>query len=297
MNFHHMNKVFLEDNFPILFIDYIIKEFVGSKFFPLMDEFYGYNDIQIRPKDYHKITFICPWGTFTCNKMFFGLKHVGDTFQRAISFTFHDLNHIVEAYLDELTAFSWKKGDHPMHLRIIFESFHYYFIPLNKNKYIFFIVSRFLLGFIVSKKGIMVDPLKVEAIVHFPPPRNIFQLQSLQGKVNFLQCFITNYVDITKGFICLMKKWSPLICNEFVKRSFNALMNKLMFDPFLSLLDYGRYFLLYIAVVESIVSMVLVQEDDMTQEHAIYYLSHCMIGFEINYSHIKKLSLEGVHTI
>jgi hypothetical protein len=39
-----------------------------------------------------------------------------------------------------------------------------------------------ILGFIVSNKGIMVDLLKVEAIIHLPPPQNIRQLQSLQGK-------------------------------------------------------------------------------------------------------------------
>jgi hypothetical protein len=60
----------------------------------------------------------------------------------------------------------------------------------------------------------MVDPLKVEAIVHLPPPRMILQLQSLQGKVNFLQCFIENYVDITNGFMCLLKKDVPFHWDE-----------------------------------------------------------------------------------
>jgi hypothetical protein len=46
--------------------------------------------------------------------------------------------------------------------------------PLEEaNKCIFCIISGRLLGFIVSNKGIMVDPLKVEAIVQFPPSCNI----------------------------------------------------------------------------------------------------------------------------
>jgi hypothetical protein len=66
----------------------------------------------------------------------------------------------------------------------------YYNIHLNPHKCIFCVVSGRFLGFIVSKYGIMVDPLKVEAIVNFPPPRTIIQLQSLQGKENFLCRFI-----------------------------------------------------------------------------------------------------------
>jgi hypothetical protein len=62
----------------------------------------------IKPEDQHKTTFICSWGTFAYRKMPFGLKNVGATFQRAMSFAFHDLKHIVEAYLDDLASCSRK---------------------------------------------------------------------------------------------------------------------------------------------------------------------------------------------
>jgi hypothetical protein len=61
-----------------------------------MDGFSGYNQIEINPKDQHKTTFICPWGTFSYRKMSFGLKNVGATFQRAMMFSFIKLNHIAE---------------------------------------------------------------------------------------------------------------------------------------------------------------------------------------------------------
>ena len=53
--------------------------------------------------------------------------------------------------------------------------------------------SGHLLGFIVSKHGIRVDPDKVKAIVELPAPQSILQLQRLQGKANFLRWFIVNY--------------------------------------------------------------------------------------------------------
>jgi hypothetical protein len=69
-----------------------------------MDGFSGYNQIQIKPEDQHKTKFICPWCTFAYRKMSFGLKNAGATFQRAMYFSFHDLKHIVEAYLDDLAS-------------------------------------------------------------------------------------------------------------------------------------------------------------------------------------------------
>jgi hypothetical protein len=62
------------------------------------------NQIQIKLKDQHKTALIFPWGTFAYRKMPFGLKNVGATFQRAMSFSFHDLKHIVKAYLDYLAS-------------------------------------------------------------------------------------------------------------------------------------------------------------------------------------------------
>jgi hypothetical protein len=43
-----------------------------------------------------------------------------------MTFTIDDLNHIVEAYLDDLVAHSRKRVDHVIHLRVVFERCHYY---------------------------------------------------------------------------------------------------------------------------------------------------------------------------
>ena len=71
-----------------------------------MDGFSRYNQITIRPEDQHKTAFICPWGTFAYKKMPFGLKNAGATFQRAMSYAFHDIKKIIEAYLEDLAAHS-----------------------------------------------------------------------------------------------------------------------------------------------------------------------------------------------
>jgi hypothetical protein len=214
-----------------------------------------------------------------------------------MSFAFHDLKHIVEAYLDDLASLSRKRKDHPTHLRLIFERCRYFRIRLNPNKCSFCIISRRLLGFIVSTTGIMVDPLKVEAIIQLPPPRTILQLQSLQGKANFLRCFIANYAEITKGFIHLLKKDVTFFWDDTVQRSFDALKHALTTAPLLRPPNYNKYFLLYLVVVESTIGMVLVQEDDLFSKYVIYYLSQGLVGPELNYSHLEKLALATVHVV
>ena len=144
-----------------------------------MDNFLGYNQIQIKPKDQHKTAFICPWGTFSYWKMPFGLKNVGASFQQAMTLIFHDIKMIIEVYLDDLAAHSCLRVRHPYHLRLVFERFCHYQVHLNPHKCIFCVTVGRLLGFIMSKEGIRVDPLKVEAILQLYPPRSIRHLQCL----------------------------------------------------------------------------------------------------------------------
>ncbi|KAH9291351.1 hypothetical protein KI387_043459, partial [Taxus chinensis] len=68
-----------------------------------MDGFSGYNQILITPEDQHKTSFITPWGNFCYRVMPFGLKNAGATYQRAMTYIFHDLLHkTVEDYVDDL---------------------------------------------------------------------------------------------------------------------------------------------------------------------------------------------------
>jgi hypothetical protein len=84
-----------------------------------MDGFSGYNQINIAPEDQHTMDFIFPWGTFAYfayRKLPFGLKNAGATFQRAMSYAFHDIKHIFQPYWDDFLAHSLCQVDHPNHL-------------------------------------------------------------------------------------------------------------------------------------------------------------------------------------
>ena len=110
-----------------------------------------------------------------------------------MSYVFHNIKHIVELYLDNLPANSQRWEDHPGHLRNIFLRCHHYNIWINPHKFVFCIETGRLLGFVVSKYGIQIDPLKISTILDLPAPTNLLELQSLQGKENFLRRFMCNY--------------------------------------------------------------------------------------------------------
>ena len=50
---------------------------------------------------------------------------------------------------------------------------------------VFGVDSSRMFGFIVSNKGIQVDPLKIEAIVNLPPPHSIKKIRSWKEILTF----------------------------------------------------------------------------------------------------------------
>jgi hypothetical protein len=119
----------------------------------------------------------------------------------------------------------------------------------------------------------------------------------LQGKANFLRCFIANYAKLTKGSMRLLKKGVPFVWDSQSQRSFDTLKCALTSTPVLQPPNYNQEFILYSATSDSSIGMVLVQTDDDHIEHVIYYLSKGLVGAELRYPHVEKFALETAFVV
>jgi hypothetical protein len=209
-------------------------------------------------------------------------------------YAFHNIKHIVQPYLDDHPMHSTRHSDHPTHLQAIFLCCRFYRICLNPHKCVFCVESSRILGFIVSRQGIRIDHLKVKAILNLPHPSSLRQLQSLQGKANFLRHFIPNYAKLTLGFTQLLKKGSEFVWDTTANKSFEALKLTLTHTPLLFPPYYSRDYFLYPAALDSTIAMGLVQEDYSHDEHGIYYLNRSLTTTEAKYLHVEKLALAAV---
>lgn len=83
------------------------------------------------------------------------------------------LHTIMEDYMDEILEKSIKRENHLTNLAKVFYRFKQYNLRLNLKKCAFKVTSRKLLGYIVSRRGIKVDPTKLKAIQEIPPPKTL----------------------------------------------------------------------------------------------------------------------------
>lgn len=159
MEFQYLNRASLKDHYPLPPMEQILHTIDGFEMFLMLDSFPKYNQVLFKPEDQHKTTFTTKWGTFTYQEMSFGLSNIGSTFQRAMDIAFWELiNKIILIYLDDLTMFLNHKEDHFDHLEPLFQKCKEFGISLNLKKCIFKVHQGKLLGCVVSKEGLLIDP-------------------------------------------------------------------------------------------------------------------------------------------
>jgi len=177
-------------------------------------------------------------------KMPFGLKNVGATFQRAMDIAFSkEIHDFLVIYLDDITVFSKSDQQHLDHLRQVFTKCRKYGISRNPKISLFGLEEGKLLGHIISKDGIRIDPTRVEAILQIPHPRNIRDLQAFLGKINFLRRFISNLAKLIRLLNNMLKKDSTIKWTLEAKRSFEDIKQALTQTPVLISAMFDRDFI------------------------------------------------------
>ena len=101
---------------------------------------------------------------------------------------------------------SQREDGHLDDLKETFDTLRSYNMKLNPSKCAFVVIARKFLGFMVSQRGIEVNPNKIRAIMEMTPPRNVKEVQSLNGKVAAMNRFVSRATDKCLPFFRTLKK-------------------------------------------------------------------------------------------
>ena len=169
---------------------------------------------------------------------------------------------------------SQREEDHLKDLEETFGTLRSYNMKLNPSKCAFEETTGKFLGFMVSQRGIEANPNKIRAIVEMAPPKNVKEVQSLNGKVPALNMFILRATDKCLPFFLTLKKsfeWTTE-CQQALEE----LKAYLSSPPLLSPSQPGE-------------ELFLVKEEDKVQK-PVYYTSRAFRGAEGRYPPMEKLA-------
>ncbi len=131
----------------------------------------------------------------------FGLSSSPSVFQSFINDVFHDmLNRWVIVYIDDILIYSNSLEEHTQHVRSVLECLIQYQLYAKAEKCKFDRTSTTFLGYIISHEGVAMDESKFRAVLKWPQPRTVKELQWFLGFANFYRRFIRNFSTVAAPF-------------------------------------------------------------------------------------------------
>nr|POF23511.1 transposon ty3-i gag-pol polyprotein [Quercus suber] len=159
VDFTDLNKACPKDPFPMPKIDQLVDATVGHPRMSFLDAFQGYHQIPLALDNQEKTAFVTPIGNYHYKVMPFGLKNVGSTYQRMMTRMFKpQLSKNIEIYIDDMVVKSKIIAEHIKDLESTFEVLREYKLRLNASKCSFGVGSGKFLGYMVTHRGIEVNP-------------------------------------------------------------------------------------------------------------------------------------------
>jgi hypothetical protein len=96
------------------------------------------------------------------------------------------------------------------------------------------------LGHIIYVEGIVVDPMKVEAIMEWPTPKNVQEVCNFMGLAGYYQRFVEGFSRIENLITKLQKKNKKFVWTEKRTEVFQKLKDLLKTSPILKFLNMEK---------------------------------------------------------
>lgn len=128
------------------------------------------------------------------------------------------------------------------------------------------------LGYMVTERGIEVNPLKVKAIQEMSPPRTLKEAQTLTGRIVALSRFVSRLEERSFHFVKVLRKGGSFEWTMECQLTFEQLKEFLASMPLLKQPKMGYPVFVYLAMGEESTSALLVREDGKDQ-CPVYFLS------------------------
>ena len=266
VDFTDLNKAYPKDPFPLPRIDQLVNATVGHFRMSFLNAFQGYHQIPLTLDDQEKTTFVTSIGNYHYKVMPFSLKNAGSTYQRMMTKMFESqMGKYIKVYIDDMVVKSNIVSKHIEDLTNIFEILRGHKLHLNASKCSFGVGSGKFLDYMVTHRGIEVNPDQIKVINNLQPPRNPKEVQKLTGMTAALKRFISRSADRCKPFFLLMNKWKGFKWTEECARAFQQVKEYLSHPPIMSSPGTDEALFAYIAVAPHAVSLVLIRVDSGRQ--------------------------------
>ena len=199
----------------------------GGQKFTKLDLSRAYEQVEVDPKQQHLLTLNTHQGLYKVKRILYGVSSAPAIFQKIMDTVLKGID-FVGCLLDDIIITGTDDKEHLQNLELVLKCLNEYNIKLNRSKCNFLQDEIEYLGHKITSKGIFMTQSKIDAMQNAPVPKNLTELRSFLGLINYYCNFISDLSTHLKPLYDLLKKnvkfvWSEKCQNvfEYVKKTNN----------------------------------------------------------------------------
>ncbi|TIA47146.1 hypothetical protein D6C77_10332 [Aureobasidium pullulans] len=241
VDYRGLNDITIKNRYPIPLIRETLDRLAKAKYFSKFDIIAAFNNIRVKEGDEWKTAFNTRYGQYEYLVMPFGLCNALGTFQSFINSTLHEyLDDFCTGYLDDILVFSETLEEHREHVKKVLQRLREARLYADIDKSEFEVTTTKYLGLIVSTNGLKMDPQKIDAVLQWPVPRILKDVQGFLGFSNFYRRFIERFSHLAKPLTDLTKSNGRFAMTPKATSAFEDLKLRFTKAPILAHFDFDK---------------------------------------------------------
>jgi len=286
VDFRALNRITKINSSPLPRTDEMFDRLGKARVFSKMDLKTGFHQIRMSPNDIEKTAFNTKYGQFEYLVMPMGLCNAPATFQSLMNNIFHDcIDDFMVIYMDDILIFSEDEESHSKHLKEVLSRLREHKLYVSPKKCEFMTNQIDFLGMLVGVDGIRVNPEKIKILETWPKTKNLTELRSFIGLLQFFRRFIRESSKTAAPLTNLTKKGSGIHnWSEKCDQAFQSLKRSITNAPVLVAPDWSKRFRGHVDSSQTAVGGTLTQLDMQGKDRVIAFFSKKLSPAEMNYT-------------
>lgn len=193
-DYRALNEATIKDQFSIPTVDDMFDELYGAAYFTKLDLCADYHQVRLNPSDVPKTAFCTHNDHYEYLVMTFGLCNAPSTFQAIMNTIFRPfLRKFILVFFYDILIYSPSWNSHLDHVKQAMEILKQQKFFVKASKCTFGQQELEYLGHIVTCQGVKVDDKKIAAMLSWPKPQTITELQGFLGLIVYYRKFVQGY--------------------------------------------------------------------------------------------------------
>lgn len=290
-----INRFIELEHYPLPLIDDIFANLSKCKNFCVLDLTGAYQQLAVSERSQEFLTINTHKGLYRSKRLVFGVASAPAIFQSFMDELLKGLEN-VKCYFDDVCIGGKDFDECKRNLELVLDRFEKNNVRVNMDKCKFYRATIEYLGHIISDGSLRPNDKKVEAVLNATPPKNVSQLQSFIGMINYYAKFIPNLSSVLFPLYGLLKKGIHFDWNATHNEAFEKCKQLLVSNNVLALYDPSKPIIISCDASPYGLGCVLSQIFDKI-EKPVLFASSTLSPAEKNYSQVHREALAVVFAV